>query len=510
MAEHAAGEHAEADNRYEKCYSAGAMAQGKPRVRFAPSPTGYLHIGGVRTALFNWLWARKTGGTFVLRIEDTDQERSTPENEAIILRELRWLGLGWDEGPEVGGEHGPYRQMERLPLYQEYVAKLIAAGAAYRCYCTKEELDAQREALKARDPKAQFRYPGTCRDRTGPAPDRPFVIRFRAPSSGAVTYRDLVFGEVVTPNNTQQDAVLMRADGVPLYNLGAVIDDITMGITLVARGRDHMINTPPQILLYQALGAQVPQFAHLPMMLAPSGEKLSKRYGAVSVGEYRERGISAVGLLNYLVRFGWSFGDEEIFSMQDLVQKFSWENCSKADGKFDTKKLAAIAFEQLKSPALTPDDVYLDSTLPFLEKRGFSGVDREAVRAILPLIRERAQTYADAADALDYFFRDLPVYDEKAVKKFLVADKAPHLKAVRDLFASIDDFSAKNLEARFGELLTEKKLEIKDVAQPVRVAVSGRTATPGLFDVLALVGKPRVLARLDHALGLIAASSGAG
>ena len=255
------------------------MSNAKPRLRFAPSPTGYLHIGGVRTALFNWLWARKTGGTFVLRIEDTDQERSTPENEAVILRELRWLGLEWDEGPEVGGAHGPYRQMERLALYGEFADQLVERGAAYRCTCTKEELDAQREALKARDAKAVFRYPGTCRDHKGPKPDRPWVLRLKAPTSGAVTYEDLVFGEVTTPNSAQQDAVLVRADGVPLYNFGAVVDDITMGITLVARGRDHMVNTPIQILLYEALGRTPPRFAHLPMMLAPDGTKLSAHHG---------------------------------------------------------------------------------------------------------------------------------------------------------------------------------------------------------------------------------------
>jgi glutamyl-tRNA synthetase len=483
------------------------MSTGKPRVRFAPSPTGYLHIGGVRTALFNWLWARKTGGTFVLRIEDTDQERSTPENEAIILREMRWLGLSWDEGPDVGGPHGPYRQMERLSIYKEFVDKLIAAGAAYRCYCTKEELDAQREALKAKDPKAQFRYPGTCRDRKD-APDRPFVIRFRAPGSGSVTYNDLVFGEVVTPNNTQQDAVLMRSDGVPLYNLGAVIDDITMGITLVARGRDHMINTPPQILLYEALGYAPPRFAHLPMMLAPDGQKLSKRHGAVSVGEYRDRGIPPVALLNYLVRFGWSYGDQEIFTMEDLVAKFGWENCSKADGKFDVKKLGAITFEHLKSPALTPDEAYADGVITFLEKRGLPNPDRARVLSALPLIRPRAESFDQAADALDYFFRDPPVYDEKAVKKFLTPEKASRLGDVRALFASADDFNAQALEARFNAWLAEKGLEIKDVAQPVRVALSGRTATPGLFDVMALLGKDRVLARLDRAIAMVAAAAG--
>lgn len=476
------------------------MVAAKPRLRFAPSPTGYLHIGGVRTALFNWLWARKTGGTFVLRIEDTDQERSTPENEQIILRELRWLGLTWDEGPEIGGEHGPYRQMERLPIYKEFAEKLIAAGAAYRCYCTKQELDAQREAVKAKDPKAVWSYPGTCRDRKPPSPDAPWVLRFRAPSSGSLTYKDLVFGEVTTPNSAQQDAVLMRGDGVPLYNLGAVVDDITMGITLVARGRDHMVNTPPQILLYKALGHEPPAFAHLPMMLAPDGQKLSKRHGAVSVGEYRDKGISPAGLLNYLVRFGWSYGDEEVFSLPDLVEKFDWERCGKGDGKFDAKKLAAIAFEHLKQPSLMTLDGYADGVLPFLEKRGLKGVDRALLLRAIPVIRERAQTWADAAVALDYFFREPPEEDEKAVKKFMVPANAARLRGLRDVLASADDFTAATLEARVTAWLAQEGLELKDVAQVARVALSGRSATPGLFEVIELIGKERGLARIDRAL----------
>jgi glutamyl-tRNA synthetase len=478
------------------------MPTGKPRLRFAPSPTGYLHIGGVRTALFNWLWARKTGGTFILRIEDTDQERSTPENEQIILRDMRWLGLLWDEGPEVGGASGPYRQMERLPLYREFADKLVAARAAYRCYCTKEELAAQREALRARDPKAQFRYPGTCRDRKD-APDLPWVLRLRAPTSGEVTYRDLVFGEVTTPNDTQQDAVLMRADGVPLYNLGAVVDDVTMGITLVARGRDHMINTPVQILLYQALGHAPPAFAHLPMMLAPSGEKLSKRFGAVSVGEYRDQGIPPAALLNYLVRFGWSFGDEEVFSLADLTRKFSWDRCGTADGKFDAKKLAAISFEHLKSPELTSDEAYAAGVIPFLAKRGVGDVDHGKLTPAITLVRPRAQTLVEAADALDYFFREPPVNDEKSVKKFLTAEKAARLPELRAVLAAADDFGARALEARVGAWLAESKLELRDVAQPARVAVTGRAASPGLFEVLEILGKERALARIDRAVAMI-------
>src|SRR5262245_28504247 len=368
------------------------MSNGKPRLRCAPSPTGYLHLGGVRTALFNWLWARKTGGTFVLRIEDTDRERSTADNEELIYRDMRWLGLRWDEGPTVGGPFGPYKQMERLGIYKEFGEKLVRSGAAYRCFCTKEELALQREALKVKDPKATFRYPGTCRDRKPPPPDLPWVLRLRAPAAGTLTYRDLVFGEVSAPNSSQQDAVLMRSDGVPLYNLGAVVDDITMGITLVCRGRDHMINTPLQILLYQALGQTPPEFAHLPMMLGSDGQKLSKRHGAVSVGEYRDKGIPPAGLLNYLVRFGWSYGDEEVFSIPDLIQKFDWERCGKGDGKFDFKKLAATAFEHLKRPDLTSDVAYADGVLPFLEQRGLPSVDRSLLLAALPLVRERAQT----------------------------------------------------------------------------------------------------------------------
>ncbi len=401
---------------------------GTPRLRFAPSPTGYLHIGGVRTALFNWLWARHEGGTFILRIEDTDRDRSTPENEAVILRDLRWLGLDWDEGPEHGGDFGPYKQMERLPLYQKYVDQLLASGHAYRCYCTKEELDAERAKVKARDPKAEFRYPGTCRDRKPPFPDTPFVIRMKAPTEGDVVYKDLVFGEITTPNHTHQDYVLVRRDGVPLYNLGAVVDDITMGITLVARGRDHMINTPIQILLYQALGKTPPQFAHLPMMLAPDGQKLSKRHGAVSVGEYRDKGIPPAALLNYLVRFGWSYGDQEIFALDDLVAKFDWGRCGTSDGKFDAKKLASIAFEHLKQPTLTSDAAYSAGVLPYLGQRGIADVEPGKLAKAITTIRERAQTFVDAAEMLDYYFREPPVVDDKAAKKFLVPGKADKLR----------------------------------------------------------------------------------
>ncbi|MBK7400461.1 MAG: glutamate--tRNA ligase [Myxococcales bacterium] len=468
----------------------------RERVRFAPSPTGYLHIGGVRTALFNWLWARKTGGTFVLRIEDTDQERSTEASRQVILDSLRWLGLEWDEGPEVGGEFGPYTQMERLGLYKEYADRLISEGKAYRCYATKEELDAARAELKARNPKAEFRYPGWWRDK-GPSDwleGKPYVVRFKSPSSGAISYDDLVFGHVTTPNAAQQDFVLIRSDGVPLYNFGCVIDDLTMGITLVARGRDHMVNTPPQILLYQALGAECPKFAHLPMMLAASGEKLSKRHGAVSVEEYKNGGFSPVALLNYLVRFGWSFGDEEVFSRAGMVEKFDWERCNKSDGKFDTKKLAAINHAHLKDPALTPDAEYAAAVTPFLVARGLE-VDATKLLVALPHVRERAKTYLEAAESLDPFFRRELVWDDKAVAKFLVPAAAPVLEELAQVVEGAECTVA-GLEAAFTRYLGDKGLQIKDVAQPARVALTGRGVSPGIYETIHVLGQAVALERL--------------
>lgn len=476
-----------------------------PRLRFAPSPTGYLHIGGVRTALFNWLWAKKTGGAFVLRIEDTDRERSTEESRRIILEGLRWLGLTWDEGPEVGGAYGPYAQTERLALYREQADRLIASGRAYRCYCTKEELDAQREALRKRDPKAPFKYPGTCRDRKD-EPDLKHVVRFKAPREGSLTYIDKVFGEVTTPNLETQDFVLLRSDGVPLYNFGAVVDDMTMGITLVARGRDHMINTPPQIMLYEALGAKVPEFAHLPMMLAPNGEKLSKRHGAVSVTEYRDKGYAPVAVLNYLARFGWSHGDQEIFSRDELINAFSWDACGRGDGKFDEKKFLAINHEHLKTERLTPASEYVERVLPFLEARGLQGVTTEGVSRALYTVRERARTFVEAADMLDFFFREEPVMDDKAKTKFLVQPAAERLRGLRDALAASAEWTESALEASANAFLERAGLQIKDVAQPARVALTGRSVSPGLYQVLYVLGRDASLARLSRAADLADAS----
>ena len=470
----------------------------KPRLRFAPSPSGYLHIGGVRTALFNWLWARKTGGKFVLRVEDTDQDRSSIESVRAILDAMTWLGLDWDEGPEVGGEFGSYFQSERKALYRSSVEQLINERKAYRCYCTKEELDAQREALKARDPKAAFRYPGTCRDRTD-QPNLPHVVRFMSPTDGATEFNDKVFGVISTPNKSQQDFVLMRTDGYPLYNLAATIDDHEMQISFVARGRDHIGNTPQQVLLYRAFGWEPPEFAHLPMMLAPNGEKLSKRHASVSVQEYKDKGYTPAAVLNYLARFGWSSGDKEIFSRQELIDAFDWANVNKSDGKFDAKKFADVAFEHLKQPALTTLDEYATWTKPFLATRGLPQVDDALLAQAIPGIRERARTLVDAANDLDFYFREPPEPDEKAVSKFLTPESKPRLTALATLFEGQNDWTPEPLEAAFRAWVEGQGLQLKDVAQPLRVAVTGRSASPPIFDVLSVLGRERSLARLRRA-----------
>jgi glutamyl-tRNA synthetase len=468
------------------------------RMRFAPSPSGYLHIGNVRSTLFTWLWCKSHGGTFVLRVEDTDQERSSLDSVRAVLDDLKWLGLQWDEGPEVEGPFAPYFQSERKSIYREHTEQLIREGKAYRCYCTKEELDAQREALKAANPKANFVYPGTCRDRKD-QPNLPFVVRFRSPSTGTTDFTDKVFGHISTPNSAQQDFVLMRTDGYPLYNLAATIDDHLMQITLVARGRDHIGNTPQQILLYQAFGWQPPEFAHLPMMLSSKGEKLSKRNGSVSVKEYRDKGFTPMGVLNYLVRFGWSAGDQEIFSREQLIQLFSWDHVNKGDGKFDEKKFADVAFEQLKQPTLTTLDEYVEWVKPFLALRGIENPDETLLRRAIPGVRERARTLLDAAHDLDFYFREPPEFDDKARQKFLTPTAAAHLRALRGVVEVVADFQAAPLEAAFKAWVEGAGLSMKDVAQPARVALTGRSASPPLFDVMEVLGKPQTLARLATA-----------
>src|SRR5512142_2673455 len=396
----------------------------KPRVRFAPSPTGYLHIGGARTALFNWLWARRNGGTFILRIEDTDQGRSTKEAEAAIFEGLRWLGLDWDEGPEVGGPHGPYFQMERLDLYQAHAERLVAEGKAYACYCTKEELDAGRK--KAEAEKRQYRYPGTCRDKPYDR-SRPHVIRFKVPETGATSWDDLVKGHISTPHDTLQDEVILRSDRVPLYNFGAVVDDVTMKVNLVGRGDDHVNNTARQILMYRALGYPVPTFAHFPMILGADKTRLSKRHGATSVTAYRDMGYLPQAVVNYLVRLGWSHGDQEIFTMDELVKHFDLKDVGQTAGVFNPDKMAWVNHEWLKK-------------LP--------AEDDAKLRHVCAVARERARTFGEYVEQFRYFYAPIQL-DPKAKAKFLTADTRPILEAIRAGIAALPSLDTAPLEALF-------------------------------------------------------------
>jgi len=467
----------------------------KPRLRFAPSPTGYLHIGGARTALFNWLWARKTGGTFVLRIEDTDRERSTQEAVEAIFDGMRWLGLDWDEGPGAGGSHGPYFQMQRLDLYRFYAEKLIGEGRAYACTCTKEELDVLREQAKAE--KRQFIYPGTCRDRPYD-PSRRHVVRFRLPKLLEVTFTDLVKGPITRPGSSLQDEVIVRGDGVPLYNFGAVVDDVTMKINLVARGDDHVNNTAIQILLYEALGYPVPTFAHLPMILGADKTRLSKRHGATSVTAYRDMGYLPEAVVNYLARLGWSHGDQEIFTRDELVNGFGWEAVGATAGVFNPEKMLWVNHTWIMR---LPVPELARRALPYFRAAGLPAEDDARLAAIVRVGQERSKTLVDLATQFRYFYEPVRL-DPKAKEKFLTADTRPILQAVRDGLAGMAAPDAASVEKLFHDLAAAGGLGLGKVAQPVRVALTGGTASPSIYDVVLILGREEALARLEAAIRL--------
>ena len=475
------------------------------RVRFAPSPTGYLHIGGVRTALYSWLYAKQKGGRFILRIEDTDRERSTEESVRIVLESMHWLGLDYDEGPDLGGPHAPYFQSERLDVYMEYAEKLIATGHAYRCYATKEDIQAAREAHAATGEKG-FRFRSPWRDAKAPPADpaAPHVIRFKAPTSGLTGWNDMVKGRIDVPNDAQQDFVLLRPDGMPLYNFGCVIDDLTMGITHVCRGDDHVVNTPAQILLYEALGATPPHFAHLPMVLAPNGEKLSKRHAAVGVLEYRDKGYLADSVLNYLVRLGWSHGDQEIFGREELIAKFDWEHVGSTAGKYDGKKFEFVQTEHFRRAIDERIDVIAEGILPFLRARGVTvSADHPKLRPAIRAMKNRSTTYVDLAEWIDYFFHHEPPMDEKAREKFLVPASVDLLRGLVDVLRHIPagEFDLATMDAKVKAWLEATSRKMKDVAPPARVALTGR-GHGALFEVMEVLGRDETVARLEKGIAL--------
>ena len=462
------------------------------RTRFAPSPTGYLHIGGARTALFNFLFARHHRGNFILRIEDTDRERSTPEAINAILDAMNWLGLHWDEGP--------FYQTERYPLYKETILELLAEGKAYPCICTPQELEAKRQ--KAQKERRKPMYDGTCRPPEGAIPslpkDRPYTIRFRSPRDGSTIVEDAVKGQVVFDNRELDDLIIARSDGTPTYNFCVVVDDIKMGITHIIRGDDHLANTPRQILLYQALKQTPPQFAHVPLILGTDKARLSKRHGATSVMAYRDMGYFPEAVLNYLVRLGWSHGDQEIFSRDELIEKFSLQSVGKSAGVFNPEKFLWVNSYYLKERPLSQ---LAKDIIPYIVARGYPvPQDKSWLEKMVKTLRERSKTLVDLVDSAGFYLTDDIAIDEKAATKFLTPEvRAPIAKLIAKLTA-LDDFTEANIEEAFSAVLQELGLSMSQLAQPVRVALTGSTVSPGIHEIIAVLGKERTLRRLGSAL----------
>ena len=471
------------------------------RVRFAPSPTGYLHVGGVRTALYNWLFARAQGGTFILRIEDTDVERSTEDAVRAILDGLRWLELDWDEGPEIGGPVGPYRQLERESLYREHVDRLVREGKAYPCTCAAEELAARREAARAA--KQSLRHLCPCRA-AGPAPGRRQAIRFHVPAHGKVVWTDLVQGRIEVAAEEIDDFIVLRSDEreTPVYNFAAVVDDALMRITHVVRGADHIPNTPRQILLYEALGYALPAFGHIPLVLGSDREKLSKRHGDVALHEYQAKGYLPHALVNYLVRLGWAHGDQEVFTRDELIGAFRLEKVGAAPGVFDHAKLDWVNAHWIRT--LPPGQV-AEPLIPFwaaagVDSRAVAARGRAWVAAAIPLFVERVKTLLELARAMAFLFAAPAAVDPKAAEKFLTPRHLAGLADVRRLVADTTDLSVEALEREVRALAERSGGKMVDYAQPIRVALTGTAASPPIFPILVLLGREEALARLDRAL----------
>ncbi|MBO8141350.1 MAG: glutamate--tRNA ligase [Firmicutes bacterium] len=476
------------------------------RTRYAPSPTGYLHVGGARTALFNWLFARHHGGKFVLRIEDTDLVRSTDESTRAIIDALRWLGIDWDEGPGVGGPCGPYMQSERLEIYRSYAEQLLAEGKAYRCYCTPEELKSRRAERFAAGEAPM--YDRRClhlsdAERERLARERPAVVRFLSPDEGEVRFHDRIRGEVAFENKLLDDLVIMKSDGWPTYNFAVVVDDHLMGITHVIRGEDHLTNTARQIQLYQAFGWELPEFAHVPLILGTDRTRLSKRHGAVSVGHYREQGFLPEAMVNYLALLGWSYDDRtELFSRDELVRYFSLDRVSKHAAIFDLQKLewmngvyirnaplsrlAELAHERLSEAGLVPAE--LDQAL------------LERLERIMAPLQVRLKTLADIVPATRYFFTDDLEFDEKAVRRFLHREYVPGLLArLVARLIELDPWESDGIDRIFRGLADEYGKKLGDVIQPARVALTGTAVSPPIHDVILLLGRTRTCQRLTRA-----------
>ena len=469
----------------------------KVRTRFAPSPTGYLHLGGARTALFCWLFARKHEGEFVLRVEDTDRERSTDESVQAILDGMKWLGLDYDEGP--------FFQTRRYDRYNEVIDELIDSGHAYRCYCSKERLDEMREQALAE--KRKPRYDGTCRERVEAVAGVDPVIRFKTPLDGVVVIDDLVKGRIEIDNAELDDLVIRRSDGNPTYNLSVVVDDADMKITHVVRGDDHINNTPRQIHIFNALGLQVPMFAHLPMILGDDNKRMSKRHGAVSVMQYQKDGILPRAMLNYLARLGWSHGDQEIFTIEELLDLFALEDCQRSGSVFDTTKLLWVNQQHMANQS---DEELGQALSDALLANSVSVANGPSVSRVASVLKERAQSFAQMAEQADIFYKDSVELDEKAAKKQLRPVALPVLEAIHAKLSVQDDWQAASLKTLLESVAEEQEIGFGKIGQPLRVAITGAGASPDIGDTLELIGKNRSLARIATAIDYVKARAEAG
>ncbi len=476
------------------------------RVRFAPSPTGYLHIGGARTALFNWLYARHYGGSFILRIEDTDRVRSTPEAVNAILEGLKWLGLDWDEGPEKGGDYGPYFQTQRLSLYKKYADKLLASKEAYYCYCSAEEL-ALRRKRQLSEGKSSI-YDRKCLNLSETEKKRLLqegrkpAIRLKMPERKIIVH-DLIKGKMEFDSKLLSDFVIIKSDGVPTYNFAVVVDDILMKISLVMRGDDHISNTPKQIIIYQALGASLPEFAHIPMIMGPDNTRLSKRHGATSVIEYQRMGFLPEAVVNYIAHLGWSSGtNQEIFTIEELIKNFSIEKISNHSAIFDLEKLNWFNNEYLKK--LT-DEKYVEQLLPFLEGAGFlegslSSDKKKWLRKVVSLMKSRVRNFRQFLEYGDYFFTEDFMWEEKAERILQEKGVKDILKYLVEQLQEIDQWNEHNIESKVRVMADQLHLKGKQIIHPTRVALSGKTVGPGLFSLMEVLGKEKNLSRLKRAI----------
>ncbi len=461
------------------------------RTRFAPSPTGYLHIGGARTALFSWLHARKHGGKFILRIEDTDRERSTQESVNAILESMTWLGLDYDEGP--------FYQTHHFDRYDDIIEKLLNDGKAYHCYCSKEALEAMREKQWAN--KEKPRYDGRCRDLLEAKEGVESVIRFRNPLEGEVTVKDDVRGDVVFKNAELDDLIIARSDGTPTYNLTVVVDDMDMKVDFVIRGDDHLNNSPRQINILAALDAEPPRYAHVPMILGSDGKRLSKRHGAVGVMQYRDEGYLPEALLNYLVRLGWSMGDKELFSIDEMVSLFDISDVNKASSTFNPEKLLWINQEYIKSS--TPE--HLARHLSFhLANEDIDPTEGPDVHEVIKIHQERAKTLVELAQSMRYFYHDFDSFDEKAAKKNFKATAVEPLTQLKAKYVALENWVAEDIHKIIIDVSEQLDLKMGKVAQPFRVAITGGGVSPSIDITAELIGKNRVLQRIDIALAFLA------